>query len=121
MILPVVLPERIPAVIPVIVAAMTTARQVLLKTIPDHTQRQPSAGQDVTDVNPVRPVPARLTLVLMPEQPNVTADRAVINVMIPVAQDKNRFLVLRRMSKQKYQQPNAEPLVMNVNITLIVP
>ncbi len=114
-------PEPIPVVIPVIAAVMIPVRPVLLKTIQAHIQQQQNAAQDVTDVNLVRPVPARLTLVLMPEQPNVTADRAVINVMIPVAQDKNRFLVLRRMSKQKYQQPNAEPLVMNVNITLIVP
>ena len=114
-------PVLILADIPVIAVVMIPARPELLKTIQARIQQQPNAAQDVTDVNLVRPVPARLTLVLMPERLNVTADKAVINVMIPVAQDKNRFLVLRRMSKQKYQQPNAEPLVMNVNITLIVP
>ena len=70
---------------------------------------------------PVRPVQVHLIPVLMPERLNVTADKAVINVMIPAEQVRSPCLVPRRMSKQKYQQPNAEPLVMNVNITLIVP
>ena len=88
-------PVLILAVIPVTVAVMTPVRPVLLKTIQAHIQQQQNAGQDVTDVNLVRPVQALLIPDLMPEQPNVTADRAVINVMIPVAQDKNLFLVPR--------------------------
>ena len=96
---PVILPadhqEGIPADILVIAVVMMNVRPVLLKTIPDHTQQQPNAVQDVTDVKLVHPVQALLIPDLMPERPNVTADRAVINVMIPVAQDKNLFLVPR--------------------------
>ena len=96
---PVILPvdhrEPIPADILVIAVVMMNVRPALLKTIPDHTQQQPNAVQDVTDVKLVHPVQALLIPDLMPERPNVTADRAVTDVMIPVAQDKNRFLVPR--------------------------
>ena len=86
--------EGIPAVIPVIAVVMTIVRQVLLKTIPVLMPQQPNADQDVTDVNLVRPVQVLLIPVLMPERLNVTADRAVTDVTIPAAQDKNQFLVL---------------------------
>ena len=88
-------PVLILADIPVTAAVMIPVRPELLKTIQAHIQQQQNAAQDVTDVNLVRPVPARLIPDLMPERPNVTADKAVINVMIPVAQDKNLFLVPR--------------------------
>ena len=87
--------EGIPAAIPVIVAVMIPARQGLLKTIQARIQQQPNAGQDVTDVNPVRPVQVHPIPVLMPERPNVTADRAVTDVTIPAAQDKNPYPVPR--------------------------
>ena len=92
--------EGIPAAIPVIVAVMIPAvmipaRQGLLKTIQARIQQQPNAGQDVTDVNPVRPVQVHPIPVLMPEQLNVTADRAVTDVTIPAAQDKNPYPVPR--------------------------
>ena len=87
--------EGIPAAIPVIVAVMIPARPALLKTIPDHTQQQPNAVQDVTDVKLVHPVQALLIPDLMPERPNVTADRAVTDVTIPAAQDKNPYPVPR--------------------------
>ena len=89
--------EGIPAAIPVIVAVMIPARQGLLKTIPVLMPQQPNAGQDVTDVNPVRPVQVHPIPVLMPERPNVTADRAVTDVTIPAAQDKNPYPVPRLM------------------------
>ena len=91
--------ERIPADIPVIAAVMIPARPELLKITPDHTQQQPNAVPDVTDVNLVRPVPVLLIPDLMPERPNVTADKAVINVMIPVEREKNRFLVPRLIKR----------------------
>ena len=94
-ILPAVHPEPIPAVILVTAAVMTTVRPVLLKIIPVLMLLQLNAGQDVTDVKLVHPVQALLIPDLMPEQPNVTADKAVINVMIPVAQDKNPYPVPR--------------------------
>ena len=100
---PVILPvdhrEPIPAVIPVTAAVMIPARPELLKITPDHTQQQPNAVPDVTDVNLVRPVPVLLIPDLMPERPNVTADKAVINVMIPVEREKNRFLVPRLIKR----------------------
>ena len=92
-ILPVDHREPIPADILVIAVVMMNVRPALLKTIPDHTQQQPNAVQDVTAVKLVHPVQALLIPDLMPERPNVTADRAVINVMIPVVRGKNLFLV----------------------------
>ena len=69
----------------------------------------------------VHPVQALLIPDLMPERPNVTADRAVTDVTIPAEQVKNRFLVLLLIKKSVYQQPNAEIAVMSVNTTLIAP
>ena len=112
--------EGIPAAIPVTVAVMIPARQGLLKTIQARIQQQPNAGQDVTDVNPVRPVQVHPIPVLMPERPNVTADRAVTDVTIPAAQDKNRFLVLLLIKKSAFPLLNAERDVTNVNIIRIV-
>ena len=101
--LPVIRPAAHPVLILadilVTAAVMTPVRPELLKTIQARIQQQPNAAQDVTDVNLVRPVPARLTLVLMPERLNVTADKAVINVMIPVEREKNRFLVPRLIKR----------------------
>ena len=113
--------EGIPAAIPVIVAVMIPARQGLLKTIPVLMPQQPNAGQDVTDVNPVRPVQVHLIPVLMPEQLNVTADRAVTDVTIPVEREKNQYPVLQLIKKSVFPLPNAEIAVMSVNTTLIAP
>ena len=122
---PVILPvdhrEGIPADILVIAVVMMNVRPVLLKTIPDHTQQQPNAVQDVTAVKLVHPVQALLIPDLMPERPNVTADRAVTDVTIPAAQDKNLFLVLLLIKKSVFPLPNAEIAVMSVNTTLIAP
>ena len=82
---------------------------------------QLNAVQDVTDVKPVRPVPARLTPDLMPERPNVTADRAATDVTIPAERDKNLFPVLQLIKKSAYQQPNAAVAVMSVNTIPIAP
>ena len=92
-------PVLILADIPVTAVVMITVRPELLKITPDHTQQQPNAVPDVTDVNLVRPVPVLLIPDLMPERPNVTADKAVINVMIPVEREKNRFLVPRLIKR----------------------
>ena len=57
----------------------------------------------------------------MPEQLNVTADRAVTDVTIPAAQDKNQFLVLLLTKKSVFPLLNAEQAVMSVNIIRTAP
>ena len=108
-------PERIPAAIPVIVAAMTTARQGLLKTIPVLMLLQPNAGQDVTDVKIVlQAVP--LIQVLMSDLPNAALAMPATTHVNPV---RNQFLVLGMKIKLTFIQPNVEHVVMNVAITQI--
>ena len=114
---PVLPPVPMPADIPVTAVAMTIVRPERLKTIPVPYLLIPNAVHLVTDVKTVLPE-VLLIPVLTSDLPNAGL---VMLVPIPVGQVLNPSLVLRPKTRFGFLLPNAAPVVMNANITQIVP
>ena len=110
-------PVPMPAVTPVINVVMTIVRPEHLKTIPVPYLLIPNAEPPVSVVKIVLPA-VRLIPVLMSDLPNAGL---VMPVPIPVGQVLNPSLVLQPKTRFGFLLPNAALVVMNVNITQIVP
>ena len=113
---PVLPPVPMPVVTPVTVVVPIPVLPVL-KTIPAPWPDIPNAVRLVTDVKIVLPA-VRLIPVLMSDLPNAGL---VTPVPTPAGQVLNPSLVLQPKTRFGFLLPNAAPVVMNVNITQIVP
>ena len=109
-------PALTPAVIPVTVVVPIPVLPVL-KTIPAPWPDIPNAVRLVTDVKIVLPA-VRLIPVLMSDLQNAGL---VMLVPTPAGQVLNPSLALQPKTRFGFLLPNAAPVVMNVNITQIVP
>ena len=113
---PVLPPVPMPVVTPVTVVVPIPVLPVL-KTIPAPWPDIPNAVRLVTDVKIVLPA-VRLIPVLMSDLQNAGL---VMLVPTPAGQVLNPSLALQPKTRFGFLLPNAAPVVMNANITQIVP
>ena len=109
-------PVPMPAGIPVTAVVPIPVREGL-KTIPVLMPRRLNAVQLAITVKTVLPV----ALLIPALTSGLQNAGLVMLVLIPVGQVLNPSLVLRPKTKSGFLLPNAAPVVMNANITQIVP
>ena len=113
-------PEVLPVLIPVdtpVTVVVPTSVPAVPRTIRALMPQRPNAAQHAVIAKTVL-LAVRLIQVLMPALPNA---EPVIIVTTHAGQDKSLCPALLHIIKSEYLLQNAEILVMNVNITQIVP